>query len=190
MLAAVAGDLTLEIIEGPGAGKQLALNGPATVGRAEDSDLVLEDGEASRHHARLTPQPDGSALIEDLGSANGTFINQNELIGPSRVDPGDELLMGVTLLQVRGQQDYLARGSGVIQIPPALATSERTPTYVNPEVVRSDAVQAQAADATPAGHPTVDRYLDVRVRRRAQLAPLAFLMLIAIVLIVYFALHG
>jgi pSer/pThr/pTyr-binding forkhead associated (FHA) protein len=185
----VAGDLTLEIIEGPGAGKQLTLNGPVTIGRAEDSDLVLEDGEASRHHARVTPQPDGSALIEDLGSANGTFINHNELIGPSRVDPGDELLMGVTIVQVRGQQDFLSRGSGVIQIPPALATAERTPTYVNPEVVRSDAVQ-EAAATTPAGHPTVDKYLDVRVRRRAQLAPLALLLLVAIVLVVYFALHG
>jgi pSer/pThr/pTyr-binding forkhead associated (FHA) protein len=149
---------------------------------------VLEDGEASRHHARVTPQPDGSALIEDLGSANGTFINHNELIGPSRVDPGDELLMGVTVLQVRGQQDFLSRGSGVIQIPPALATAERVPTYVNPEVVRSDAVQETAT--TPAGHPTVDKYLDVRVRRRAQLAPLALLLLVAIVLVVYFALHG
>jgi pSer/pThr/pTyr-binding forkhead associated (FHA) protein len=185
----VAGDLTLEIIEGPGAGKQLTLNGPATIGRADDSDLVLEDGEASRHHARITPQPDGSALIEDLGSANGTFINHNELIGPSRVDPGDELLMGVTVLQVRGQQDFLSRGSGVIQIPPALATAERAPTYVNPEVIRTDAVQ-EAASTTPAGLPTVDKYLDVRVRRRAQLAPLAFLLLVAIVLVVYFALHG
>jgi pSer/pThr/pTyr-binding forkhead associated (FHA) protein len=186
----VAGELTLEIIEGPGAGKQVTLSGPAVIGRAEDSDLVLEDGEASRHHARITPQPDGSALVEDLESANGTFINHNELIGPGRIDPGDELLMGVTVVQLRGQDDFLSRGSGVIQIPPALATAERAPTYVNPEVVRVDAVQEQTAAVGPAGHPTVDKYLDVRVRRRAQLAPLSFLLLIAIVLIVYFALHG
>ncbi len=189
----MAGELTLEIIEGPGAGKQLTLNGPAVIGRAEDSDLVLEDGEASRHHVRITPQPDGSALVEDLGSANGTFVNHNELMGPARVDPGDDLLMGVTVVQVRGQEDFLSRGSGVIQIPPGLATAPRAPTYVNPEVVRTEAVQEQTAaagPAGPAGHPTVDRYLDVRVRRRAQLAPLAFLLLIAIVLIVYFALHG
>jgi pSer/pThr/pTyr-binding forkhead associated (FHA) protein len=185
----VAGQLTLEIIEGPGAGKQLTLNGPAVIGRADDSDLVLEDGEASRHHARITPQPDGTAVVEDLESSNGTFINHNELIGPARADPGDELLMGVTVVQVRGQEDFRARGSGVIQIPPALATAPRPPTYVNPEVVRAEAVQERTV-TTPAGHPTVDKYLDVRVRRRAQLAPVAFLLLIAIVLIVYFALHG
>jgi pSer/pThr/pTyr-binding forkhead associated (FHA) protein len=183
----VAGELTLEIIEGPGAGKQLTLNGPAVIGRAEDSDLVLEDGEASRHHARVTPQLDGSATVEDLESANGTFVNHNELMGPARVDPGDELLMGVTVIQVRSLQDFSRRGSGVIQIPPALVTAERTPTYVNPEVVRAEALQSEPVG--PAGHPTVDKYLDVRVRRRAQLAPLALALLVAIVVIVYLALR-
>lgn len=184
----MAGELTLEIIEGPGAGKELTLTGPAVIGRADDADLVLEDGEASRHHARITPQPDGSATIEDLESANGTFVNQNELIGPARVDSGDELLMGVTRIQIRSREELLSRGSGVIQVPPALATTPRAPTYVNPEVVRTDAVREQVAPAA-AGHPTVEKYLDVRVRRRAQLAPLALLVLIAIVLIIFFALR-
>ena len=148
-------------------------------------DLVLEDGEASRHHARITPQPDGSATVEDLESANGTFINQNELVGPARIDAGDELLLGVTVLQLRSQNDLVARGSGVIQLPPGLVTAPRAPTYVNPEVVRTEAEQQQ--QATAAGHPTVERYLDVQVRRRAQLAPLAFVVLIAIVLIIVFA---
>lgn len=181
----MAGELTLEIIEGPGAGKQLTLNGPAVIGRADDADLVLEDGEASRHHARITPQPDGSATVEDLESANGTFVNHNELIGPARADPGDELLLGVTVIQVRGQQDLLSRGSGVIQVPPGLATAPRAPTYVNPEVARIEAAHEQSA---PAGHPTLDKYLDVRVRRRAQLAPLALVVLIAIVLILVLSL--
>jgi pSer/pThr/pTyr-binding forkhead associated (FHA) protein len=184
---AVAGELTLEIIEGPGAGKQLTLNGPAVIGRAEDADLVLEDGEVSRHHARITPHGDGSATLEDLGSANGTFVNHNELIGPARIDSGDELLLGVTVIQVTTPQDFRARGSGVVQIPPALATVERPPTYVNPEVVRTEAVREERA-AGPAGHPSVEKYLDVKVRRRAQLAPLALVVLIAIVLILVFAL--
>ena len=46
---------------------------------------------------------------------------------------------------------------------------------------------AAQPSASPAGHPTVDKYLDVRVRRRAQLAPLAFLVLICIALIIYFS---
>jgi pSer/pThr/pTyr-binding forkhead associated (FHA) protein len=186
MLAAVAGELNLEVVEGPDAGKQIAIDRPIVIGRDAGSDLVLEDGEVSGQHARITPSPDGTATVEDLESTNGTFVNQNELEGPAHLDAGDELLIGVSVLQLRTVDDFRARGSGVIQLPPSLAMAEATPTYVNPEVARVDQVAAQPS-TTPAGHPTVDRYLDVRVRRRAQLAPLAFLVLICIALIIYFS---
>jgi len=186
MLAPVEGELTLEVIEGPDAGKQITVDRPVVIGRDAESDLVLEDGEVSARHVRITPSPDGSATAEDLGSTNGTFVNHNELMGPAHLDPGDELLIGVSVVQLRTADDFRSRGSGVIQLPPGLAMAERTPTYVNPEVARVE--QTQAAASAPVAHPTVDRYLDVRVRRRAQLAPVAFLVLIAIALILYFSL--
>ncbi len=182
----MAGELNLEVIEGPDAGKQLMVDRPVVIGRDPSSDLVLQDGEVSGQHARITPSPDGTATVEDLESTNGTFLNQNELEGPAHLEAGDELLLGVSVLQLRTVDDFRARGSGVIALPPGLAMSERTPTYVNPEVARVDQVAAQPS-AAPAGHPTVDKYLDVRVRRRAQLAPLALLVLIAIALILYFS---
>jgi pSer/pThr/pTyr-binding forkhead associated (FHA) protein len=182
----VAGELNLEVIEGPDAGKQVMVDRPIVIGRDPQSDFVLEDGEVSAQHIRVTPSPDGTATVEDLGSANGTFLNQNELMGPAHLDPGDELLIGVSVIQMRTADDLRARGSGVVQLPPSLAIAERPPTYVNPEVTRTEQV-AQQESAAPAGHPTVDRYLDVRVRRRAQLAPIAFLVLICIALIIYFS---
>jgi pSer/pThr/pTyr-binding forkhead associated (FHA) protein len=183
----VAGEINLEVIEGPDAGKQLIIDRPIVIGRDPSSDLVLADGEVSGQHARITPSPDGTATVEDLESTNGTFINQNELEGPAHLEAGDELLLGVSVLQVRTVDDFRARGSGVIQLPPGLATAEKPPSYVNPEVARVDQIEQQPS-ATPAGHPTVDKYLDVRVRRRAQLAPLAFLVLICIALVLYFSL--
>ncbi len=185
MLAPVAGELNLEVIEGPDAGKQIAVDRAIVIGRDPASDLILEDGEVSAQHARVTPSPDGSATVEDLESANGTFVNQNELMGPAHLDPGDELLIGVSVLQLRTGRDIASRASAVIQIPPAMAIAPREPTYVNPEVRRVDeAPQAAAA----AAHPTVERFLDVKVRRRAQLAPLALFTLVAIALILYFSL--
>ena len=183
----MAGQLNLEVIEGPDAGKQIVADRPIVIGRDPECDLVLQDGEVSGQHARITPSPDGTAMVEDLESTNGTFVNQNELMGPAHLEAGDELLIGVSIIQLRTADDFRARGSGVIQLPPSLAVAERPPTYVNPEVARTDEVARQPS-ATPEGHPTVDRYLDVRVRRRAQLAPLAFLVLIAIALILYFSL--
>jgi len=187
MLAPVAGEINLEVIEGPDAGKQVAVDRPIVIGRDPGSDLVLQDGEVSSQHARVTPSPDGTATVEDLESTNGTFVNQNELIGPAHLDPGDELLVGVSVLQLRTRQDIASRASAVIQIPPGMAIAPREPTYVNPEVRRFDESPAAAA-AGDAGHPTVDRFLDVKVRRRAQLAPLALFTLIAIALILYFSL--
>jgi pSer/pThr/pTyr-binding forkhead associated (FHA) protein len=184
MLAPVAGEISLEVIEGPDAGKQIMVDRPIVIGRDAQSDLVLEDGEVSGQHARITPSPDGSATVEDLESTNGTFVNQNELVGPAHLEAGDQLLVGVSVIEMRTVEDIRARGSAVIQLPPGLAMAERPPTYVNPEV---RTVKDAPAAAEPAGHPTVDRYLDVRVRRRAQLAPVAFLVLICIALIIYFS---
>jgi pSer/pThr/pTyr-binding forkhead associated (FHA) protein len=182
----VAGELNLEVIEGPDAGKQISVGRPVVIGRDPQSDLVLEDGEVSAQHVRITPSPDGTATVEDLGSANGTFLNQNELMGAAHLDPGDELLIGVSVLQLRTVDDFRSRGSGVIQLPPSLAIAERPPTYVNPEVKRVEETAPQSEGSQ--AHPTVDKYLDVQVRRRAQLAPLALLVLICIALILYFSL--
>lgn len=187
MLAPVAGEINLEVIEGPDAGKQIAVDRAIVIGRDAGSDLVLEDGEVSGQHARVTPAPGGSATVEDLESTNGTFVNQNELEGPARLDPGDHLLIGVSVLELRTRQDIASRASAVIQIPPAMAMAPREPTYVNPEVRRVDQ-EAPAAPSADVAYPTVDKYLDVKVRRRAQLAPLALFTLVAIALILYFSL--
>jgi pSer/pThr/pTyr-binding forkhead associated (FHA) protein len=180
MLARAMAPLTLEIVEGPGAGQQLVLDRPAVIGRAPEADLRLDDGQASRRHAQVSPANDGSAVVEDLGSANGTFVNHHELHGPARLDPGDDLLIGVTVIQVRSAQQVAGQPSAIRAVPPALAIAPRQPDYVNPQVI---AAETGTAPETP----ELDRYLDVRVRRRAQLAPLALLTLIALVLCIYFA---
>jgi predicted component of type VI protein secretion system len=173
----VAGDCTLEIVEGPGAGTQRILDRPIVIGRAADADLVLDDTQVSRHHARLSPATDGSVVVEDLGSANGTFINNSQVVGRARLDPGDELLIGVTVFEL-----HTATGlSAVRTVPPALAAAPRQPMYVNPDAAVVE--EASGADRIA----SLDKYLDVRVRRRAQLAPVALLLLVALALIVYFA---
>src|SRR2546423_15327236 len=123
MLAPV-GELSLEIVEGPNAGRQVDLDAPLVIGRESDADLVLEDSQVSRHHAQVSPG-DGYATVEDLGSANGTFVNQAELHAPARLDPGDELLIGVTVLELRTAGEIAAQPSAGRTAPPPPAAPAR-----------------------------------------------------------------
>ena len=50
-----------------------------TIGRAPRNDVVLEDPSVSRRHARLTVQADGTTLLADVGSQNGTFVNDQQI---------------------------------------------------------------------------------------------------------------
>ena len=61
--------------------------------------LVLEDEYASSQHARLTPA-DGRWWIEDLGSRNGTFVDDERLTSPRELNVGDIVRIGQTTLEL------------------------------------------------------------------------------------------
>jgi hypothetical protein len=64
----------------------------ATLGRG-DVEIQIEDPFASSRHARITRQ--GYVLmIEDLGSTNGTYLNEEPLSGPQPLHPGDRIRIG------------------------------------------------------------------------------------------------
>jgi hypothetical protein len=62
------------------------------VGRAQDCDVVIDDGSVSARHACLR-WDDDRIEIEDLGSANGTFVD-GRMVARARVRPGDEVVLG------------------------------------------------------------------------------------------------
>src|ERR1044071_7178303 len=55
---------------------------PITIGRAEDSTLVITDDYASARHARLVPRA-GQWYLEDLGSTNGTYLDRAKVSAPT-----------------------------------------------------------------------------------------------------------
>jgi len=64
----------LRAVSGDGFGRSHPLHANLAVGRADDAGLLLAGDGISRQHARLTPGDDG-VMVEDLGSANGTYLN-------------------------------------------------------------------------------------------------------------------
>ena len=71
-----------------------------TFGRAEGSTVILDDPYISDHHARVFLK-DGEWCISDLGSTNGTFLNQVKVTTATPIAAGDQLGIGKTTVQVR-----------------------------------------------------------------------------------------
>lgn len=76
-------------VSGPTFGKAFAIHGTMTIGRQADCDITVATEEISRHHARVQATADG-LLVEDLGSANGTYINGKRVQG-GLLRTGEEL---------------------------------------------------------------------------------------------------
>jgi pSer/pThr/pTyr-binding forkhead associated (FHA) protein len=70
------------------------------IGRDSSCDISLSDTYASQQHARISNR-NGSWVIEDLGSTNGTYLNQRKVTVPTELAPGDSIRIGKTILEVR-----------------------------------------------------------------------------------------
>ena len=63
------------------------------IGKAADNDFVADHAEVSRHHACLVREDDGGYTLEDLGSTNGTFVNDVQIVR-KRIAAGDRIRLG------------------------------------------------------------------------------------------------
>ena len=91
---------SLLVIQGADHGKRFELGdgpGPLPLGRDPASAVRLRDTEVSRHHAELRPGPDRTFRLVDLGSANGTYLNDRP-VEQSPIRSGDRLRLGQTVL--------------------------------------------------------------------------------------------
>ena len=79
---------------GPNPGKAFELSkNEIYIGRDINNDIVINDSEVSRKHARLILQA-GGFVLEDMGSTNGTFVNGQRLMGPHVLRAGEVVLFG------------------------------------------------------------------------------------------------
>jgi hypothetical protein len=80
--------------------KTMPLDGTLQIGRADACQLKLPDTYVSSFHARIYRQ-DGGWYVEDLGSTNGTYLNQKRVTSPAELRAGDRLKIGKTTLELR-----------------------------------------------------------------------------------------
>lgn len=92
----------LVVVAGPVAGAEYAVSGRMVIGRKNDCEIQLLDAGVSGHHSAIERDVDG-ALISDLGSSNGTFVNGALLQGELRLFDGDMIQVGNSVLSYRQQ---------------------------------------------------------------------------------------
>jgi predicted component of type VI protein secretion system len=143
---------------GPTVGKVYPLEkAELFIGRDLSNDVVINDPEISRRHARLFLQGN-SYVLEDLGSTNGSFINGQRLMGPGVLRPGDSVTFGERMNLVFETEEF---DQDATMVSPAAR-----PSYVSPgpaqayQQPQSPAYQApaQPAYAPPASSSSARGY--------------------------------
>lgn len=84
---------TLTCLSGRGMGKVFKLAGTMSIGRSELANVQIEDDGISRKHAEIV-ELDGSYILRDLGSTNGTVCNGTRLAEPVTLRDGDRIRLG------------------------------------------------------------------------------------------------
>ena len=113
---------------GDRAGRSIKVAGDNfTVGRDAACDLTLDDVKLSRQHARLRALPDGRAVLEDLGSTNGSFVNGWQADRPVTLEGGEQVQFGDTVLEASLAQPVSRDDTqhGVVVQPPGQPVQER-----------------------------------------------------------------
>jgi len=132
----MASQFQLIMRTGPTPGATFTLEGDQlNIGRDSSNEIVINDAEVSRRHARLTFQG-GKYVLEDLGSTNGTFVNGQRLAGPRVLKAGEVVSFGEQIVLVF-----------------EVTTNDPGATMVSP---RAAAVPSASRPATPPPPPPAD----------------------------------
>ena len=116
------------------------------VGRDPESDVFLDNPGVSRDHLKIFLTPHGTYAVEDLGSANGTFIN-DVIVRRQNILDGDIIRVGKYSLWANYDQDRRAEGSTLKASPTAHEGTTVLSTSELEEVIQ----QARRAEEGPSG---------------------------------------
>ena len=81
-------------------GARYMLSEDLNIGRAANSNVIIDDTYASQQHARIFAHND-TYCVEDLGSTNGTYVNGRKISYPLELRVGDRIKIGKTVLEFR-----------------------------------------------------------------------------------------
>jgi pSer/pThr/pTyr-binding forkhead associated (FHA) protein len=207
-------ELILEVVEGDGAGRQHPLTSAFDIGRDQGMAMVVDDPEVSRKHARIEPRGEG-AVVTDLGSTNGTFVNDQPVHGERELVAGDRVRVGLAVLELRSREQVQAQPSAVRPSPqiapvdesvlaparkeeisgvfevgadrlPSMLVDTTEPAYSGREALGAG---EEAAAAPQQRAPVLAGLKDGRVKRQTNAAAFGLLTIVGLGVLVYFGLN-
>ncbi|HLD36939.1 MAG TPA: FHA domain-containing protein [Planctomycetota bacterium] len=133
------------------ASRTVELGNEGIIGREKSNNIYIDDPRASRQHAKITRESDGSYLLVDMGSRNGIIVN-NEKVSRRKLTENDRIVIGRTTLTY--SESAAAPGPAPAQNSPVVETmkmvSDDKTVTAEPAKLGSDAlkkaIQAVAAD--------------------------------------------
>lgn len=143
----------------------------ASIGRSPQNDISIPERHVSRQHAVIAYR-DGLFVISDLGSANGTFVNDQRLTSPYPLVHGDIIRLYVPILNfsaaVTDAEVQVARTSGMIIVP--------GPQAVHPKLVATSGAHEgtefpMIKEMLTVGRATQDTTWDISLQDRAVSRP-------------------
>jgi ABC-type multidrug transport system ATPase subunit len=123
--------------QGPSPGQAFAIGHLQTlvIGRDQTNDIAIVAPAVSRRHARITRR-DQNFFIEDLGSSNGTFVNDQQLAGPRQLQPGDQIRLGQSIQLQFVAPESMVQDQAAVAQPVAAA---QPPVAARPVVAETEA---------------------------------------------------
>ncbi|MEM7457633.1 MAG: FHA domain-containing protein, partial [Planctomycetota bacterium] len=156
---------SIYILKGDGKGKQFELSsGSNVVGRNRTCPIRFNDIEISRQHLDLKFQADG-LFAEDLGSANGTYLNGQPLLQSTRLQSGDRLMIGKVLLLINlagsaPMRGEISSGEGSLSSSGDAYEDDEDSVSVNFKSVRENLEFLYSASVTASSAQETDEMLE------------------------------
>jgi hypothetical protein len=182
--------------DGPLAGQRFEVDGELTFGR-EGTDVILDDSEVSRRHAVVRRSGD-ELEIEDLGSLNGTYLNERK-VEKAALSGGDVVRIGTSTFAYEAAEALPGRAPPTRVAAPAAPPEPAPPQEAAPAQPSSPAAGPLSAPEAPAAAPSQPfgslAVSAVSSRAIATRQPVATILSVAavvataIALILYFALR-
>jgi len=149
----------IQVVEPGHSPRVVTLDGDVEVGRDCDG-IVIEDPTASRRHLRLEPTVAG-LIVEDLDSANGTYIDEERIVEPMIVQAGNVVRLGETDLVVH--QSHATEHRDATDSAPAVTGGERISsearklTQASQKLHRPGQAGRPPSEKPPGARPPSDR---------------------------------